>query len=213
MGNDAREDDPAESSDDDQRAHTLALGQFMLRHSTAKDFVDASYNRYAWNDPDDLPAWFVEEEKEHNKPQLPVTKQMVLEAKRRLRRLDAAPIKKVAEARARKKERASRRMEKAKKLAEKIVDDDQLTARTKMRAIAKAMAKTKTPSPGSVHVVVRKGGKSTVSKGAKGGKPKVKFVDRRMRSDMRGMKRVEKGKNGKRRKKGQKRGGRKRNRR
>ena len=42
--------------------------------------------------------------------------------------------------------------------------------------------------------------------GAKGGKPKVKFVDRRMRSDMRG-EAVEKGKNGKRRKKGQKRGG------
>ena len=81
-----------------------------------------------------------------------------------------------------------------------------------MRAIAKAMAKTKTPRPGSVHVVVRKGGKSTVAAGAKGGKPKVKFVDRRMRSDMRGMKRVEKGKNGKRRKKGQKRGGRKRKR-
>ena len=32
-------DGDAESSDDDQRAHTLALGQFMLRHSTAKDFT------------------------------------------------------------------------------------------------------------------------------------------------------------------------------
>jgi AdoMet-dependent rRNA methyltransferase SPB1 len=198
--------DAAESSDDDQRAHTLALGQFMLRHSTAKDFVDASYHRYAWNDPEDLPPWFVEEEKEHNQPQLPVTKQMVLEAKRRLRRLNEAPIKKVAEARARKKERSSRRMEKAKKLAEKIVDDDQLTARTKMRAIAKAMAKTKTPRPGSVHVVVRKGGKSTVAKG--GGKPKVKFVDRRMRADERGLQ--QKAKGHKRRKKGQKRGGRRR---
>ena len=93
-----------------------------------------------------------------------------------------------------------------KKLAEKIVDDDQLTARTKMRAIAKAMAKTKTPRPGSVHVVVRKGGKSTVAKG--GGKPKVKFVDRRMRADERGLQ--QKAKGHKRRKKGQKRGGRRR---
>ena len=203
----------SDSSDDERRAHTLALGQLMLTHSKTKALVDASYNRYAWNDPDDLPSWFVQEEKEHNKPQLPVTKAMVQAAKLRLRNLNDAPMKKVAEARARKKERAVRRMQKAKRLAEKIADDDQLTAKTKMRAIAKAMAKTKTPRPGSVHVVVRKGGRSTVSAGAKGGKPKVKFVDRRMRSDMRGMKRVEKGKNGKRRKKGQKRGGRKRNKR
>ncbi len=203
----------SESSDDEKRAHTLALGQLMLTHSKTKALVDASYNRYAWNDPDDLPSWFVQEEKEHNKPQLPVTKAMVQAAKLRLRQLNDAPMKKIAEARARKKERAVRRMQKAKRLAEKIADDDQLTAKTKMRAIAKAMAKTKTPRPGSVHVVVRKGGKSTVAAGAKGGKPKVKFVDRRMRSDMRGMKRVEKGKNGKRRKKGQKRGGRKRNKR
>ena len=54
------------------------------------------------------------------------------------------------------------------------------------------------------------GGRSTVSAGAKGENQKLN-LDRR--SDMRGMKRVEKGKNGKRRKKGQKRGGRKRNRR
>ena len=133
----------SESSDDDQRAHTLALGQLMLTHSKTKAFVDASYNRYAWNDPEDLPSWFVQEEKEHNRPQLPVTKAMVQAAKLRLRQLNDAPMRKVAEARARKKERAARRLQKAKRLAEKIADDDQLTAKTKMRAIAKAMAKTK----------------------------------------------------------------------
>jgi AdoMet-dependent rRNA methyltransferase SPB1 len=189
---DGHSNDGDASSDDDTRAHTLAMGQFMLTHSGEKRLIESAYNRYAWNDPDDLPSWFVEDEKMYNQPQLPVTKQMVLEAKARLKALNEAPIKKVAEARARKKLKASRMLEKAKKLAERIVDDDQLTAKTKMKAIAKAMSKTKTPRPGSVHVVVRKGGKSTVSKGSKAGKPKVKFVDRRMRNDERALKRHEK---------------------
>jgi AdoMet-dependent rRNA methyltransferase SPB1 len=34
----------------------------MLRKSRAKKLVDASYNRYAWNDPSDLPEWFVDDE-------------------------------------------------------------------------------------------------------------------------------------------------------
>jgi hypothetical protein len=41
---------------------TLALGTLMLRKSRAKKLVDASYNRFAWNDPTDLPEWFVDDE-------------------------------------------------------------------------------------------------------------------------------------------------------
>jgi hypothetical protein len=32
--------------------------------------VDASYNRFAWNDPQDLPDWFVDDEHKHYRPQV-----------------------------------------------------------------------------------------------------------------------------------------------
>lgn len=65
-------DSDNEQYDNHDRAMTLALGTMMLRKSRQKALVDASYNRYAWNDAKDLPAWFVDDESKHNKPQLPV---------------------------------------------------------------------------------------------------------------------------------------------
>lgn len=65
-------DSDSEDYDNKDRAMTLALGTMMLRKSKQKAMVDASYNRYAWNDPSNLPAWFVDDEMKHNKPQLPV---------------------------------------------------------------------------------------------------------------------------------------------
>jgi AdoMet-dependent rRNA methyltransferase SPB1 len=44
----------------------------MLRRSREKALVDASYNRFTWNDAKDLPTWFLDDEMKHNKPQLPV---------------------------------------------------------------------------------------------------------------------------------------------
>ncbi len=65
-------DSDSEDYDNRDRAMTLAIGTMMLRKSKQKALVDASYNRFAWNDPAGLPAWFVDDEMKHNKPQLPV---------------------------------------------------------------------------------------------------------------------------------------------
>ena len=65
-------DSDEEVYDNRDRAMTLALGTMMLRKSRKKALVDASYNRYAWNDPKDLPSWFLDDEMRHNRPQLPV---------------------------------------------------------------------------------------------------------------------------------------------
>ena len=176
-------------SDDEQRAHTLAMGQLMaFSHARAKELVDASYNRYSWNDADDLPEWFVDDEKEHNRPQMPVTREMVQASRRRFLELSKAPIKKVAEARARKKMRMVKAMEKAKRLANKIAEDTDLSTRSKMRAIEKAMNKSRVQKTGSVTVRVTKGGRNAT--GGKKGGVRVKFADRRMRSDERGLKRA-----------------------
>ena len=57
------------------------MGKQMLSKKKKERMIDASYNRYAFDDPDDLPKWFVEEEREHRTPVMPVTKQDVQEYK------------------------------------------------------------------------------------------------------------------------------------
>jgi AdoMet-dependent rRNA methyltransferase SPB1 len=72
MGDSRCYDSENEDYDTHDRAMTMALGTLMLRKAKQKALVDASYNRFAWNDPKDLPSWFLDDEIRHNKPQIPV---------------------------------------------------------------------------------------------------------------------------------------------
>ena len=58
--------------------------------------------RWAWGD-EDLPDWFVDEEKKYYKKTMPVTKEQVDEYKQQIKEINARPIKKVAEAKAKAK--------------------------------------------------------------------------------------------------------------
>jgi len=180
----------SDSEDDDERASTLAIATMMLRGSTKKKLVDASYNRFAWNDPKDLPAWFVDDEKRHYRPQVPIKPALLAEMKQRFQSLAAKPIAKVAEARARKKTRADARLKAAKKKAAAVAMDPDMTAGRKLKEVEKAMARgtAKTKRPDKVYVVASKT-KSGVRKTAAGAKAtkgaKVVKVDRRMKADKR----------------------------
>lgn len=48
---------PPELYDSDERAEILALGTAMLRKKRKEDLVDASFNRYSFDDQDGLPQW------------------------------------------------------------------------------------------------------------------------------------------------------------
>jgi AdoMet-dependent rRNA methyltransferase SPB1 len=95
VADERRYDSEHEEWDEEERARTLAIATMMLRRSKAKELVDASYNRYAWNDAGDLPEWFVDDEERHYRPQIPVPKPLMDEMKERFKTLAAKPIAKV----------------------------------------------------------------------------------------------------------------------
>merc|ERR1712137_666829 len=97
-------------------------------------------------------------------------------------------IKKVAEAKARKKMKAKRNLDKVKQKANAVAEDNDLTEVAKARSIERLyksqMAKMKTKQ---VYVVRGKGQKGKQRVGPKSsGKTRIKVVDKRMKADKRG---------------------------
>ena len=184
-------DSDNEDYDSDDYAQTLALGTMMLRQSKAKALVDASYNRFAWNDPGDLPDWFLDDENRNYRPQLPIPPELLSKMKEKFLMLSTKPIAKVAEARARKSKRARAKLVAAKKKAETVANSSEMSESMKLKAISKAMRGQDAKRPSKSYVVSKKGG------GTRGGKG-IKLVDKRMKNDKRSMDRADKKrKNGK----------------
>uniref|UniRef100_A0A4W5KAC9 pre-rRNA processing protein FTSJ3 n=1 Tax=Hucho hucho TaxID=62062 RepID=A0A4W5KAC9_9TELE len=92
-------------------AEGLALGcQIATSKKRARDLVDGSFHRQDYSeDQCEVPEWFVDDEKKHRNKPIPVTKEMVEEYKAKWKEINARPIKRVAEAKARKKRRVRER--------------------------------------------------------------------------------------------------------
>lgn len=167
-------------------AHELATGK-----KSSHDLIDDGFNKYALKDRDGLPDWFIEDESKHDRPQRPITKAAARAIQEKTRAYNARPIKKVREAKARKKFHAAQRLEKLKKKSDLLANEEGMTEKEKASSISKLMAKaTKAKPRKPLRVVVAKGinrGKSGRPNGVKG---RYKMVDPRMRKDMRAMKRV-----------------------
>ena len=185
VADDRKYDSENEDYDSDDYTRTLALGTMMLRQSKAKALVDASYNRFAWNDPSDLPDWFVDDENRHYRPQLPIPQALIDKINAKQLALSARPIAKVAEARARKNKKAKLKITAAKKKAEVVAASSEMSEAMKLKAISKAMRGKDSQNSGKTYVVARKGGSN---KGGKG----MKVVDKRLKNDKRAMDRKEK---------------------
>lgn len=183
-----RYDSDHEEYDSDDYAKTMALGTMMLRKSKAKALVDASYNRYAWNDPEGLPEWFVDDENRHYRPQLPIPAALLQKMKDKQMSLSVRPIAKVAEARARKNRNAKHKLAAAKKKAQALAGSSDMSEAMKLKQISKALRSSDAKKSGKEKIVSKKG-----RKGVKG----ATMVDKRMKSDARGMKRAEKKKRSK----------------
>ena len=186
---DRKYDSGNEEYDSDDYVETMALGTMMLRHSKAKALVDASYNRFAWNDPQDLPEWFVDDENRHYRPQLPIPPALLAKMKEKMIALSTKPIAKVAEARARKNRKAKLKLAAAKKKAQSDANSSEMSESMKLKSISKAL-RSDDKKGGKNYVVSRKGGTS-----GGGGKGSVR-VDARMKNDKRGMERAAKKRKG-----------------
>lgn len=101
--------------------------------------------------------------------------------------MDARPIKKIAEAKARKKMRAAQRLEKAMKKAEGVNETSDMTEREKAKQIEKLMQKgTSQNKKKEVKVVVAKGAHRGIKGRPKGVKGRYLMVDARMRKEVSG---------------------------
>jgi AdoMet-dependent rRNA methyltransferase SPB1 len=170
-------------------AHSLATGA-----KSSTDIIDDSFNKYSHRDTDGLPSWFLDDENRHSRPHRPVTAAAAAAIKEKLRALNARPIKKVREAKGRKKMRAAARLEKLKKKSALLADDEGVSERDKAGMISKMMARAskKGKPKEKVKVVVAKGGNRGIQGRPKGVKGRYKIVDARLKKDVRGEKRAAK---------------------
>jgi len=169
-----------DSYDSGDYIKTLALGTMMLRKSKANMLVDASYNRFSFNDPVDLPDWFLDDERKNYKPQLPIHPKLIEKIKERFLAKSTRPITKVAEARARKAKRAQTRFSVAKKSALNIANNTELSEVAKIKAISKAMRASEQSKNTLTYVVTKN---KNIRKGEKG----TRLVDKRMKCDKRSL--------------------------
>lgn len=118
----------------DEIAETRAIAKVMLRKKARNNMINNSYNRYAFHDDmDNLPDWFLEDEKKHYFANLPITKEEVMAEKLALMEYNARPTKKVAEATARKKKRIARSMSKLKKKMGAVMNSSEIGEGSKLK--------------------------------------------------------------------------------
>ncbi|CAD6578721.1 MAG: AdoMet-dependent rRNA methyltransferase spb1 [Alectoria sarmentosa] len=173
-------------------AMTLAQ-QVASGHKSTQDLVDDGFNKYTFRDTDGLPEWFLDDEGKHSKPHRPISAAGAAAIKEKLRALNARPIKKVREAKDRKKFKAAQRLEKLRKKSALVADDEGISEKDKAQNIAKLMSKAAKKKPKQrVKLVVAKGGNKGISGRPRGVKGKYKIVDARLKKDVRAEKRLAK---------------------
>lgn len=161
--------------------------QLVNRGTTKTQLINDGFSRYSLNSRDGLPDWFLDDESKNYKVNLPITKEAVAALRERQRALDARPIKKVAEAKARKKYKAAQRLDKSIKKAEGVNATSDMSEKEKASAIEKLMRKgtsTGKSEKKEIKVVVAKGAHKGIKGRPKGVKGRYNMVDSRMKKEV-----------------------------
>ena len=173
------------SMDSDEMAETRALAKVMLRKKNREEILEGTYNRFSTHeDKSQLPEWFVEDEARHYRPNNvhTFTKEMIAEEKRFLKAYNERPSKKVQEAKARKKKRLAKAMNKIKNKATVIAEQQEMSEGSKMKQIQRLYKKEKSRHKEEKRYVVSRNFNNV---GGKGTPRNVKAVDARMKKDKR----------------------------
>lgn len=172
-------------------AEAVTMAQALVNQQKTKtDLIDEGFNRHTFADKSNLPSWFVDDENKNYRENKPVTKEAMAALRAKQRALDARPIKKIAEAKARKKYKSARRLENAQKRAEEINENADLSEREKAESINQLLARStrKTNKP-QVQLVVARGANRGIKGRPKGTKGRYRMVDPRMKKELRAQKR------------------------
>ena len=177
-------------------AMTLAQ-QLVNRERTKTQLIDEGFNRHTDAvGGDGLPTWFLDDEQRHFRHNIPTTKEAVQAIRDKMRALNARPIKKVAEAKARKKMRTIRRIDKQRAKAQGVNDDEEngLTEKEKAAQITKILNKSTGPKVKKPEkkLVVATGTNRGIKGRPKGVKGKYRMVDSRQKKETRALKRIQK---------------------
>lgn len=161
---------------------------------TTTDLEDDNFNKYTFRgDLSGLPEWFLDDETKHSQPNRPISAAAAGALREKLRALNARPIKKVLEAKGRKKFKAAQKLEKLRRKSALLADDEGISERDKANSIAKLMSRAAKKKPKEkVKLVVAEGGNRGISGRPRGVKGKYKIVDKRLKKDVRAEKRVAK---------------------
>lgn len=166
------------ATDLDTKCHALALATRM--HTNKKEryrIIEDAYNRHTFNDGANIPNWFRDEETTFRQRRLPVTPEEMEVMKAKFKMQQTRSIKKVVEAKARRKSKAMKQLENVRSKANRIVGDTDTSVKDQMKNLQKLYANKQSNDRG----------------------PKAKHLDARMRKDFRGKDRAEAKKMGKKR--------------
>ena len=176
------------SSDDDdgyntdEKAEIRAIAKKMLRKKDRLNILNSTYNRYAFNEEDRAPKWFIDDEKQHNVPNKPVTKAEILAERAYLKKITDRMPKKVLEAKARKRNKLNKRLEKVKKKAEAIANQEEINEFSKVKQIEKLYRKELSKGKEKKKYIISRA--HTGNNRGKDGR-NIKHVDRRLKKDKR----------------------------
>ena len=181
-------DEESDGYNSDEKAEIRAIAKKMLRKKERLKILNSSYNRYAFEDDGKVPKWFLEDESKHNKPQKPITKAEVLAEKEYLKKITVRMPKKVLEAKARKRNRLNKRLQKIRKQAEGIANQDEYTEISKVKQIEKLYKREINKSKEKKKYIISRSWNNNKGKDSRN----VRHVDRRMKKDKRAVKAREK---------------------
>lgn len=176
-----------EDFDLDDLAETKALAKKMLRKDFRDKVMDSTYHKFSRNEDEDVPKWFAEEESKHNFIIMPITKEEFAAEKDRLYAINNKAPKKVMEAKIRNHKRMAKKMKRAKKTAEHIIEQEGVTENQKNKQIQSLYKKELASTKQKKKIVV---GKKFATGPVKKGSRYTRYVDSRSKKDRRAEKRV-----------------------